>query len=528
MSELNVLKRAILYLKGRIVKTSILIVTIFVIVNFILFGVGISQATKHVIDMTRKSMNPVVAYQEDYQTFQDEINKINDEDEKEEFILNHSYILDYEVMETLYNDQRVIAANALVNNTAVLHGLDAVRLVNHSKDSSIQDDMYLEMKNAPIINLCANYFLNMFEFKKGDFELIDGRLFSEDDINENRNVCMITSELANLNHIEVGDLIQIQPDINSAIEESVVDANEYGLDIDSDALISEVEVVGIYKILNESFTSFEMITKNQETWQMYQNNILVTNNTFKQIYELNTYISNLGLIYYGATSLTIEELSALDPFVYRSCVYLLKDPIEVEGFVKSYKDLIPLFNRLSAYNDTFMRMKEPLETLAFFSKLIVRIVVVNAIVVLSLVTSLSLKSRSYEMGVLLSFGVTKIKIIVQMILELLIVVLIGTTLAILSGSQIATRLGDTILDYHTKRYDQYEELEYESRFNADGFYFSEVDEQEMLDLYHVNIDYTIIMKVYCLMIVVLLVSTIIPTILILKSNPKKLMFDHVN
>lgn len=66
------------------------------------------------------------------------------------------------------------------------------------------------------------------------------------------------------------------------------------------------------------------------------------------------------------------------------------------------------------------------------SNLIIYIVFGAGILILSLITSLTLKSREYEIGVLLSLGESKLKVIGQLMSELLIIALVAFSLSIVS------------------------------------------------------------------------------------------------
>ena len=102
--------------------------------------------------------------------------------------------------------------------------------------------------------------------------------------------------------------------------------------------------------------------------------------------------------------------------------------------------------KIDANNDTFKKLARPLDTLSLFSNIIVWIVAINAIVIITLVTALTLKTREYEIGVLLSIGVSKMKIVAQFFVELIIGALIGFTLSVASGSLVAQQVDKMVMD----------------------------------------------------------------------------------
>ena len=86
----------------------------------------------------------------------------------------------------------------------------------------------------------------------------------------------------------------------------------------------------------------------------------------------------------------------------------------------------------NANNEEFKNLSKPLDTLNLYANLIIWLVVINAIVIITLVVALTLKTREYEIGVLLSIGASKMKIIAQYFCELALVAILGFTLSTFS------------------------------------------------------------------------------------------------
>jgi ABC-type antimicrobial peptide transport system permease subunit len=171
-------------------------------------------------------------------------------------------------------------------------------------------------------------------------------------------------------------------------------------------------------------------------------------------------------------------------------------------------------------------MARPLDTMSFFAGIVVWIVVVNAIVIISLVTALTLKTREYEIGVLLSIGVSKLKVVGQLFLELIIVAFIGFALASVSGSLMAGRVGDMVLDFQTTSEAQYEEQDSGYVFVHSTDYFTSVTQDDLLAEYHVSVSPLLIGEIFLLGTGVVLIAIVIPSFMIMRLNPKQILLEQ--
>ena len=163
-----------------------------------------------------------------------------------------------------------------------------------------------------------------------------------------------------------------------------------------------------------------------------------------------------------------------------------------------------------------------------YANFIVWLVVINAIVIITLVTALTLKTREYEIGVLLSIGASKLKVIGQFFIELAIVAIIGFILSIVSGSLIAKRIGNTVLEYQISTSDIDNGNDYNNYyidpFNSD--YSTDLTIDDLISEYEVKISPLIIGEILVLGLGIVLLSVIIPSFMIMRYNPKKILMNQ--
>ena len=520
---MNFLNRAIKNVIRRPTKSILLAITFFVIGNLVIVGLGISSAAENAKTLTRKQMRAVISYEVDYQQFYEDADAIENEDERMEFYEN-SPRLDMELINKMMSDERVAAANSFSNWTT-MYSTDMEGIKNPYADENMMgggtitygDGTTYEYIN-PEFKIQANNYPTQIEIYEKTYEVVEGRYYTQEDIDNFNYVCLITDELAEQNGLGVGDhitLSQSDPTHNETLAQQFnMDPEEFNFDL---------EIIGIYhttKTLdpNDSNTQYML------TYEVPANTILMPASAY------NEYTYNLGkkqFDYYASMDTTgtygeypsFEEVSAIT-----SSVLLLKDPLDVEDFVKDYEGELKEYNILNANNEEFKKLSRPLDTMSFFANVVVGIVIFTAVVIITLVTALTLKTRSYEIGVLLSLGVSKVRVVMQLFSELLIVAILGFTLSIASGYMIAGKVGDMVLEYQTATEDKYATDDNYEYIDPNS-YFTNITQEDMLSQYNVTIDALLIAEIYIVGIGVVFVSILVPSWMIMRFNPKQILLN---
>lgn len=108
-------------------------------------------------------------------------------------------------------------------------------------------------------------------------------------------------------------------------------------------------------------------------------------------------------------------------------------------------------NNLKIAVDTseYDAMSGSIESVGSFATTILIIVIVAAVIIITLIVTLNVRDRRYEMGVLLSLGAHKRNVVAQIATELVIVGTLGFVLASVSGTFLAKSMGQSIIDSQT-------------------------------------------------------------------------------
>lgn len=520
---MNAFQRAWRYITRKPTKTVLLIITFFLIGNLVILGLGISQAAENAKVLTRQQMRAVVSYETDYNAYWQYIDTLTDEDEINE-AYEHSPRINKDSALKLTTDPRVKAFNYMTNTVAYSVEFENVPLGNEENKGEMyasaeggEEFVYVE----PNLMLYANMFPNMIELAEGTFTVTDGRFYTQDEIDTAAKVAVITKELAEQNGFRVGDTFRITT-VDSYTLKQLKDS---GMEYNEDDMNLELEIVGIYETKNDvdpNAQNFQWMSP----YESPKNIILIPMTAYTE------YQSEVASIQYSMYAMQnpdfevdMDEITAQFDVPSR-VVYLLNDPLEVEDFVKDHSEDLDEYTILNANNETFKKLSRPLDTMSFFANIVVWIVVVNAVVIISLVTALTLKTREYEIGVLLSLGVTKLKVILQLFIELILIALLGFTLAVGSGSLLAGRVGDAVLDYQTAADAEYETTDDGYYWYDSTDYFTEVTQDDMLSKYEVSVSPALILEIYILGTAVVLIAIAIPSIMIMRLNPKQILLEQ--
>ena len=522
---MNFFTRAIKNITRRMSKSILLAITFFLIGNLVIIGLGINNASEQAKIETRRKMRAVVSYETDYMAFYDYADALEGEEQQEAYKNYPSVKL--EDIKSLMSDERVKTVNVVSTNMLYSNDFETVPL-NNERESNGGGTMTYEDGTTveyiePDLKFQTNFFPNMIELEDKMYEIVEGRFYNQAEVDEGKMVCLITDKLASHNNLRVGDTITI--DLISANDMRYYEQSG----VTDEDIHMTLEIIGIYhnnEELDENSDEYKWMSRYDSPDNTILAPALAYGNAFYKIgmkqyeYSKEQYPEDY----------TDVEVPTPESYTYvNKAVFLLDDPLNVDQFVADHQSDLKEFMKIDANNDTFKKLARPLDTLSLFSNIIVWIVAINAVVIITLVTALTLKTREYEIGVLLSMGVSKMKIVAQFFVELIIVALIGFTLSVVSGSLVAKQVGRTVMNYQVDTEKQYTNLDDQNNgtiYWGETNYFTEISQDDLLSEYEVQINPMIIGEIYILGIGVVFISILIPSFMIMRFNPKKILMNQ--
>ena len=537
---MNFINRAIKNVTRRLSKTILLVLTFFLIGNLVIIGLGISNASKSAKILTRQKMRAVVTYKVDYDKVYRYTETIEDQDELQKFYENYPRVKVEDVTEFL-KDDRVRMANSVSSNMWYQDENNSVDFVhlNNTREQNMDENqgqscwtdingsMVCETYKEPTFFIKSNMYPGMIEVEDGDYQIVSGRFYNQEEIDNAEMVCLISENLAQNNGLGIGDNITLAVDnLSSYAKQSGTTQED---------LESTFEIVGIFSH-NKPLTPD---SPNYEYASPYENpdNMIFMPTTSSYMAQLTYQQKQYD---YYAQMYPDEEyyqnpdnrpsLENMEKNMYiDSVTLLLDDPLNVDQFVEDYQSKLSQFTSLDANNDEFNRLAKPLDTLSMYANFIVWLVVINAVVIITLVTALTLKNREYEIGVLLSVGASKLKVIAQFFIELAIVAVFGFTLAVASGSLISREIGNRVLEAQIASSGINEEDDIGTYYYNDLWdtdYSTKITLEDLTSEYEVTVSPLIIAEIYVLGLGIVLISVIIPSFMIMRYNPKKILMNQ--
>lgn len=316
-----------------------------------------------------------------------------------------------------------------------------------------RDDLSDEFKNMLSLEATNNSKKDNL-FNSGNFTIIKGRHINNDD----RGKILIHSELAEKNNLKLNDKIKLELiDVNNSKKKF-----EY-----------EFEIIGIFSgKKQEKHTGLSSDFSENMVFIDYESSQKALNKSLK-----NKIVNRIEIFSDSSENTKI----ALDK-------------------IKKIKIDWTQFN-VSSDNHLFEETLESIDGIKHIIKIMTYSIMIGGITVMSLILILWLRERIHEIGILLSMGIGKIKIVTQFILELLFISIPSLVLSLLLGNVIL----NTIIG---------------------GFKNSE-DSTVMVDSLlknnNVALNVTTFLQSYGILIGIIVLSVIIASFMILIKKPKEIL-----
>lgn len=249
---------------------------------------------------------------------------------------------------------------------------------------------------TPTMSLLGNQW---DEFNSGLRKLMDGG-----EMPENEDECIISKELAELNNLEVGDSFKLKTSVISMEDDKQVVKNT----------TVELKITGIYLDTTEEYSSpFKISTLNRR-------NEVLTN--------IETLIKNLGNMF------TVNAK------------YYLKDPSLLKDFEAELRTQgLDEYYLVSTDEAGYQKVVGPVEGLKKISLTFLIVVLVFGAVILILLSSIAIRERKYEIGVLRAMGMKKRKVALGLWSEMLMITVCCLIVGFSVGSALAQPVSDMLL-----------------------------------------------------------------------------------
>ncbi|PEW79543.1 permease [Bacillus cereus] len=473
---MNFMKRAILSLKKRIGTSLILMAVFLIVTNLVLSGFTIQNASKKAADAARKKLGADVTLGLDFdklgQKAQEtgEMPKPPQLDTKEiDQLAKSKYVKDYNYIANTFgisDGLKLVGASEGEEEGKGKVGMAAVR---GGSSSGTEIDM-----NASFMIEGVRKTALQESFKNGKSKIIDGKPITEQ--MKDQNVALMEKRLAELNNLKVGDKVKVQ----SGDKKETL----------------EIEIIGIYE------TNEQAMGQQAPPIMDPANKLYMPHSTMKKL-EVDQGISSVQVVYF------------------------LNDPQYIDAFKKEAKKSNIDFNyyKLDAHDSLYKQMIGPIENISSTSQMIIYIVSIAGAIILGLIIMLSIKGRRKEMGILLSIGEKKWKLMAQFVVEVVCVAILAFGLSITTGAKVSQYIGDNLLSNEIATTSE----ETDNMRNNSTVMMSgpggtlQNQKEDPIDKIDVSVTGEDVGKMGGIGLAIAIIATLLPALSILRLNPKQIL-----
>ena len=320
--------------------------------------------------------------------------------------------------------------------------VEGEKVVQENQNITLNDEMKNKSNLVMMNGITASK--SNIDFKSEVLKLEKGRHIEEND----KNKIMIHEKFAELNNINLGDKIKLS----------------------QEGKILELEVVGIYS--GEKTNTFNGLSSD------FIENTVYTD--YKSSQELLALTSN-------------NKVTSVE--------YGVEDPTKLDDVIKTVENLGINNLMVSKSNKNYELITSSVESITKITNMIRIGSVVVGVVILSLILMFWVRERTYEIGILLSLGTSKVNLVLQFIVEVLLITLFGLITAL--GIEIAT-------------------IKYLAS-NVGSIFSEELPKTIADELMKMSVSGIDIISLVIVMVAIVIISVVVALLPILKMKPKKIL-----
>ena len=320
--------------------------------------------------------------------------------------------------------------------------VEGEKIVQENQNITLNDEIKNKSNLVMMNGITASK--SNIDFKSEVLKLEKGRHIEEND----NNKIMIHEKFAGLNNINLGDKIKLS----------------------QEGKILEWEVVGIYS--GEKTNTFNGLSSD------FIENTVYTD--YKSSQELSNLIAN-------------NKVTSVE--------YGVEDPTKLDDVIKAVENLGINNLMVSKSNKNYEVVTSSVESITKITNMIRIGSVVVGVVILSLILMFWVRERTYEIGILLSLGTSKVNLVLQFIVEVLLVTIFGLMIAL--GIEMAT-------------------IKYLAS-NMGSIFSEELPKSIADELMKISVNGIDVVNLVIVMVAIVIVSVVVALLPILKMKPKKIL-----
>lgn len=318
----------------------------------------------------------------------------------------------------------------------------------------------------------------MTDFVNGTYKVTNGEMISD----FNAYQCVISNELATLNEVAVGSTITLK---NPTTDK-----------------IYEFTVTGIYTDNND----------NNESARMYSG-------------SANTIIVGSRVV-----ELLVADDSTLVTNITPS--FILNGEENIDDFTAQIKEKgLNEYYTVNTNLDELQNATKSIENVKTFATTFLLITLIISSLVLFVINMINIRERKYEIGVFRTIGMSKFKLTIQFIVELLLVTSIALIIGAVIGGFLAKPVGNMLLENEIET-TQSKQQQISENFGKGGksdrpeIQFNNKEQVETIDSIEAVVDFIVILQLLGIGILLTLMSSLASMISIQRFSPLTILKER--
>ena len=296
---------------------------------------------------------------------------------------------------------------------------------------------------------------NFIEIVQNIIEITSGRTFTEDEFSGAYPVAIISEGLALENQLTIGSIMPFESVVLCPREvfcvACITEDNVLG------SLNYDVEIIGIFRISPNIFSQDPSDRRA---------NVTLLDNLSNQIYASSSFVEQIDREtrqlaefwdFYTLLSGHVDEPSIYTPpawYYYMASEYYamdvvsifqLRSPHDEIPFIESVEPLIPDFHMIEFMNNDYRMIINALENMISITNSILYLMIGAMILILTLLIILIIRERKHEIGIYFTMGENKIRVALQIMIEVFIITIPALVIALFAGNIIGNQIAEYLL-----------------------------------------------------------------------------------
>ena len=369
---------------------------------------------------------------------------------------------------------------------------------------------------------------NMTDIELGVLTLVDGRTFTQEEIDNSSKVVVVSQQFAQTNNLSVGSTIQLETIFHDTIQKNAERISDFAASWHDERFflvhqVSEFEVIGLFDIVEEfPYENYN----DSDIWGALSFRSILYSTIFM---PFDVASDAADLVIEGRMEIQDELIAMFGdsemqeaPF---EAIFLLNNPRDIEKFSETASEMLPEFWQIADFSHRNDVIVASMDTLLGMADFIHWTTLIASIVILVLVSMLFLRDRRHEIGIYLALGDKKRQIVGQLLLEISVVAIVAMMVALFIGNQLSSNISRELLQQAL--IEQHEETSgaYARSLPWALMHFEPRDMsiEEMMEMYDVSLDSNVVVTFLLTGTGVVLLSTLIPVLYVLKMKPKEIL-----